>query len=93
MSSHPPGHRPRHRSTRRWVRGLASLAVAAAGLTTVAGVIGPASPAGACVNPDCGPSYVVVTYSGSGNYDYVYSDGRVREYRNFRFVREYYVFN
>jgi hypothetical protein len=84
------------RPTRRWVRVLASLAVATAGLTTVAGatgVIGPASPASACCfeprHPD-EEAYRVRTYDGIGNYDYEYESGRVREYRNYTFIREYY---
>jgi hypothetical protein len=81
------------RPTRRWVRLLASLAVATAGLTTAAGAIGPATPASACCfegrHPD-EEGFEVVDRGGIGNYDYIYDSGRVREYRNFTFVRQYY---
>ena len=80
------------RPTRRWVRLLASLAVATAGFT-VAGAVSQATPANACCfqgrHPDEG-SYTVVERPGFGNYDYIYDSGRVREYRNFTFFREYY---
>lgn len=79
------------RPTRRWVRLLASLAVATAGLT-VAGAVSTATPASACCfegrHPD-EDGFVVVERAGFGNYDYVYDSGRVREYRNFTFFREY----
>ena len=81
------------RPTRRWVRLLASLAVATGGLTTVAAAIGPATPASACCfeprHPD-EEAYRVRTYAGIGNYDYEYASGRVREYRNYTFIRQYY---
>ncbi|GIH97458.1 hypothetical protein ACFFMN_28685 [Planobispora siamensis] len=78
------------RPTRRWVRLLASLAVATAGLTV--GVVGSATPASACCfsaqHPD-EDGFTVVEQPGTGNYTYFYQSGRVREYRNFTFYREY----
>jgi hypothetical protein len=87
------------RSTRRWVRRLASLAVATAGLATSAAAIGPATPASASggveqateENPDGGPDFVVIPLAGVGNYDYIYDDGRVRQYRNWTFVGEFFL--
>ncbi|MFI6321027.1 hypothetical protein ACIBG8_26055 [Nonomuraea sp. NPDC050556] len=85
---HPETPRP----TRRWVRLLASLAVAAASLTATVAVVS-AAPASACCiqprHPD-EEGYRVIPRDGFGNYDYVYDSGRVREYRDFRFYREYY---
>ncbi|NRQ34511.1 hypothetical protein HII36_22055 [Nonomuraea sp. NN258] len=80
------------RPTRRWVRLLASLAIATAGLTVTAAV-STATPANACCyvpqHPD-EEAFEVQPRPGVGNYDYIYRSGRVREYRNFTFFREYY---
>ena len=87
------------RPTRRWIRRLASLAIATAGLATSAAAIGPATPASASggeqateENPDGGPSFYVVEYAGVGNYDYIYENGLVRQYRNWTFVGQYSMF-
>jgi hypothetical protein len=85
----------------RWARRLASLAIATAGLATAgAGAIASATPAAAASgfqqanqeNPDGGPDFTVVEYAGFGNYDYVYDDGLVRQYRNFTFVGQFSLF-
>lgn len=92
-------HANTSRPARRWVRRLATLAIATTGLAAGAAALGPATPAAASgfeqapqENPDGGPDFVVIEYAGLGNYDYVYEDGLVRQYRDFRFVGQFFLF-